>query len=259
MDTRQEKQSKVLVIGESCLDIFVRGKVKRLCPEAPAPVFIPVETFKNTGMAGNVSENLRSLSIDHDIITNKNFKSITKTRYIDDRTNTMFIRVDKNDSKIKRCDISQIKFSLYSAIIVVDYCKGFLTEEDITHITKNHNKVFLDTKKILGNWCNAAFIIKINNFEFERSQHALNKKIREKVICTQGSSGCLFREKLYPVKEVEIKDVSGAGDTFLAALVALYVKTQNLEKSIIFANMCATQVVQQRGVTPAIMSWENYQ
>ena len=32
---------KILVIGESCLDIFQYGDCKRLCPEAPVPVFNP--------------------------------------------------------------------------------------------------------------------------------------------------------------------------------------------------------------------------
>ena len=33
---------KVLVLGESCEDVFVYGKVTRLCPVAPAPVFNPI-------------------------------------------------------------------------------------------------------------------------------------------------------------------------------------------------------------------------
>jgi len=255
MDTQPQALSKVLVIGESCLDIFIRGNVDRLCPEAPAPVFTPAKTSKNLGMVGNVSANLKNLLIDHDIITNKNHKSITKTRYIDDRTNTMFIRVDKNDDKLKRCDVSQLELSQYDVIIISDYCKGFLLEEDIAYIIQHHNRVFLDTKKILGDWCVDAFIIKINNTEFEKTKHALSEKIKDKVICTKGPLGCTFREKLYTVKEVEIKDVSGAGDTFLASLVASYINTHDMEKAIKFANKCSTQVVQKRGVTPVINPW----
>jgi len=32
---------KILVIGDSCKDVFIYGKANRLCPEAPVPVFIP--------------------------------------------------------------------------------------------------------------------------------------------------------------------------------------------------------------------------
>jgi sugar/nucleoside kinase (ribokinase family) len=149
--------------------------------------------------------------------------------------------------------VSKIRYDLYDAIIIADYCKGFLLEEDISFVTKSHDRVFLDTKKILGEWCKDSFIIKINNDEFEKTQHSLSKKIKEKLICTKGPSGCLFRGNMFPVKEVKIKDVSGAGDTFLSALVVSYMKTQDMEKSINFANKCSTQVVQKRGVTPVIM------
>ena len=39
-----------------------------------------------------------------------------------------------------------------------------------------------------------------------------------------------------------------AGDTFLAGLVVKYVLTKDIDKSIEFANKCATQVVQKKGV-----------
>ena len=41
----------ILVIGESCLDVFTYGACKRMCPEAPVPVFNPVKTITNEGMA----------------------------------------------------------------------------------------------------------------------------------------------------------------------------------------------------------------
>ena len=55
-------------------------------------------------------------------------------------------------------------------------------------------------------------------------------------------------EKIYPVKSVEIKDVSGAGDTFIAGLAVKYLQTQDMDQAITFANDCATNVVQRRGV-----------
>ena len=42
--------------------------------------------------------------------------------------------------------------------------------------------------------------------------------------------------------------MTGAGDSFLAGLVVKYLTTKNIEKSIKFANECATQVVQRKGV-----------
>ena len=49
---------KILVIGDSCKDIFIYGKANRLCPEAPVPVFIPQRRTETGGMAANVYENI---------------------------------------------------------------------------------------------------------------------------------------------------------------------------------------------------------
>ena len=70
----------------------------------------------------------------------------------------------------------------------------------------------------------------------------------EKLIVTLGKNGATYKTKQYSVKEVDVKDMTGAGDSFLAGLVVEYIKTKNIEKSIKFANKCATQVVQKKGV-----------
>ena len=43
--------------------------------------------------------------------------------------------------------------------------------------------------------------------------------------------------------------MSGAGDSFMAGLVVEYCRTDDIVKSIGFANKCASTVVKQRGVT----------
>ena len=70
-----------------------------------------------------------------------------------------------------------------------------------------------------------------------------------KLIITQGKKGCTFKETMFPTEEVPVKDVSGAGDTFLAGLVCEYMKTKNIKKSIRFAQECTMKVVQKHGVT----------
>ena len=239
----------ILVIGESCRDVFWYGDSSRMCPEAPAPVFNPLYFTDNGGMAMNVKTNIESLGVECDIITNKNWHEITKTRYVHKHTNSLFIRVDEGDDKVPRCKVSKINYSMYDLIVISDYNKGFLMPEDIEYIARNHSCVFLDTKKDLGNWCDHVRYIKINNFEFERTKDRISPKMKEKMIITLGQDGCLFRGINYPVKRVEIKDVSGAGDTFLAGLVVQYLKTREIEQAAVFANECATQVVQRRGVS----------
>ena len=53
----------------------------------------------------------------------------------------------------------------------------------------------------------------------------------------------------YLKQKGSVKDISGAGDTFLAGLVIEYVRSQNIEKAIQFAQDCTTIVVQKSGVS----------
>lgn len=239
------KSNRILVIGDSCLDAFVYGAADRLCPDAPVPVFIAEYTKQNGGMAKNVYNNLKNLGAECDILDNK--EVIVKTRYIDKKTNHMFLRVDSGEEKIGRCSVlKDIQFTEYSAVVIADYNKGFLLEEDIEYILKNHNIVFLDTKKLLKGWYSKVPFIKINETEFEKTKHLVTNT--DNIIMTIGSKGCRYREQLYPVDKVEVKDPVGAGDTFIAALAFEYTKSQNISQAIEFANKCATVVVQKRGV-----------
>ena len=61
-----------------------------------------------------------------------------------------------------------------------------------------------------------------------------------------------YSNKKYMIKNKLLKkviDTSGAGDTFVSGLVVKYVQTGDIEQSIVFANECATRVVQKRGVS----------
>lgn len=240
---------KLLVIGESCKDVFIYGDCSRLTPEAPAPVFNPVNTVENGGMAKNVHKNVLGLGFECDLITNDNWSAITKSRFIERRANHMFIRVDSNDKAYGKINLKDINFKLYDAIIISDYNKGFLSEEDIELISLSHTNTFLDTKKILGPWCYNITYIKINNFEYEKTKHNLDLDIINKLIVTLGSDGALHKDVIYPVGKVEIKDVSGAGDTFVSALATKYTETKDITRAINFANDCATVVVQRKGVS----------
>ena len=251
----------VLVIGDSCKDVFIYGDIERISPEAPIPVFKPTHEESNGGMAKNVANNVEALDMTIYTITNKN--TITKIRFVENRSGQMVLRVDEHDYcdriKIKKLQgIMNNKFTSYTlmgtvdkidAIIISDYCKGFLEESDIQHICENNKNVFIDTKKKLGKWIKNADYIKINELEYKKNHELLSDKgFEEKLIVTLGSKGCRYNGKDFPVKEVPVKDVSGAGDTFIAGLVRGYLDTNNIESAIEFAQKCTTFVVQKHGV-----------
>ncbi len=241
------KQKSILVIGESCRDIFVYCECNRLCPDIPVPALIIKDQTENYGMAKNVHQNITSLVKDCDLMTNGDWYNITKTRYMHQRTNHMFLRVDA-EHPIERINLAELSLD-YKIVVISDYNKGFLTEDDIANITSRHPCVFIDTKKILGGWAEEAKYIKINDYEYNRTESVLTKKLKDKIIHTIGEGGCIFNDKQYPVKKIEVCDTSGAGDTFMSGLVCNYLKTQDINKAIVFANKCASDVVQHRGVT----------
>ena len=238
---------KVLVIGDSCVDEFIYCDIERICPEAPVPVLKPIRSQQNPGMASNVVTNLEALGAKVDLVTN--ISKIKKTRYVDTRSGQMAMRVDENDQCTRYKGVYETVD--YDAIIISDYCKGFLIEDDIEAFAERATcPIFLDTKKQLGDWCKNIDFIKINEFEHKKNFERLPNYpfILDKMIVTVGSKGCKYQDKIYPVPEVSVKDVSGAGDTFLAALVVAYLKNNDIKTAITFANKCATKVVQKRGV-----------
>ena len=234
---------KVLVIGDSCVDNFIYCDINRICPEAPVPVLQPIESTTNPGMASNVARNLISLGAEVELITNE--INIRKTRYIDIKSGQMIMRLDENDN----CDEFEGEYdsSGYDAVIISDYNKGFLKEEDIFLWLNSCNvPTFLDTKKRLGKFSSIADFVKINKPEMESNKDYSY----DNIIVTDGKNGAMYKNKIYPVsKQVKVSNVSGAGDTFLAGLVYSFIKEGRIDKAIRFANDCAIQVVQQRGVT----------
>tara|TARA_R110000851_G_scaffold142275_2_gene280714 strand:- start:299 stop:1045 length:747 start_codon:yes stop_codon:yes gene_type:complete len=243
----------ILVIGDSCTDIFIYGDIDRVSPEAPVPVFKPQHRTENGGMSKNVMKNLESLGCTVEIVTNEN--DIKKMRYVHKDSNQMVLRVDEHDY-CRKIDDTELKYikdwgDSFEAVIISDYCKGFLSEEDIKFICANCENVFIDTKKLLGEWALGAKFIKINGVEHQKNYEIIPNypEFKEKLIVTKGKMGCIYKDTIFSVEEVPVKDVSGAGDTFLAGLVSEYIKSNDIEKSIKFAQECTTKVVQKHGVS----------
>jgi len=172
--------SRILVIGDGCRDIFQYCSATRLAPDLPIPIVTPHHEVENGGMALNVQRNIKSLGVHCDILTNKNWREVTKTRIVHEQSNHTFIRIDSLD-KVDR--ISEIKtIDDYDLILISDYNKGFLLQEDIQNICQAHPNVFLDTKKILGDWALGAKYIKINRYEYLNSLPFLSPELKLNLI-----------------------------------------------------------------------------
>lgn len=240
----------IAVFGEACTDIFVYGSCDRLCPEAPVPILLPHIIEQNDGMALNVANNIRSLGISCMTVTNDK-KDIVKKRYVEGTVNQILLRVDTEE----RVDPIQIKNIPTSAFecrygVISDYDKGFITTNTVKALSCKFSVTFLDTKKTLGEWAERVTFIKINEEEYNKTLHTLTDTLKDKLIVTLGRKGCLFRGKIYrPPTTINAINVCGAGDTFLAGLVVEYSKSNDIEQSINYALLCASDVVQSKGVT----------
>lgn len=239
--TALQKPYKILLVGDICYDVYHYGTVDRLSPEAPVPVFNPNRTETKLGMAYNVADNLRSFNCVVDLY-NHNTKLGHKNRYIDERSKQHLIRIDE-DVDVEPIDISKVDWEYYDAVVVSDYNKGAIDYNTLSTINESFNgPILVDTKKTdltgLGK-C----IFKINALEYSRLLDHSGE-----LIVTRGSEGTLYKCVNYPVDKVEVVDVCGAGDTFLAALTWAYLVTKSIPESIVFANKCASISVQHSGV-----------
>lgn len=234
---QQQKQLKVLLIGDSCIDKYTYGEVKRLNPEAPVPILDYKRTEIRQGMAWNVFNNLKSFNFEVDIITNN--EEIIKTRYIDEKTNQQILRVDEETKCNPLIHLTIDK--KYDAIVISDYNKGFITEKLLFDIPSTSNiPVFIDTKKTFLPKKNC--FIKINDLEYSKLSEKHNN-----IIVTYGSRGAEYKGKMYPGQKVNVYDVVGAGDTFLSALTFGYLKYGTIEHAIYFANKAAAIAVSHPG------------
>lgn len=239
---QQQKQYKILLIGDNCVDEYQYGTVDRLSPEAPVPIFVPTQTITKPGMAANVRENLVTLGlevVEHYGATSK------KTRLIDERSKQQILRID-NDV-VSTPILPQHILLDCNAIVVSDYNKGTVTYELIEELRCRFiGPIFIDTKKTDLSRFNGCYV-KINSLEYKLSSSA-----NDKLIVTNGSGNVVYKNadsiKEYKSKTVEVADVCGAGDTFLAAFVYKFMYSNSIDESIDFAIKASTITVQHIGV-----------
>ena len=237
--TTQQTKYKILLLGDDCTDIYKYGSVDRISPEAPVPVFIPKYDIVKDGMAGNVRKNLEALGCQVNYLFGK---TSTKTRLIDTRSKQQIVRID-NDIISDPITIDSELPSVYDAIVISDYNKGTVSYELIEELRKEFSgPIFVDTKKTDLARLEGCFI-KINELENSRATSFPTAGL----IVTYGDRGVVYDEFAFGARTVEVADVCGAGDTFLAAVCYQYLNTVNMHLAIGFAINASAVTVQHLG------------
>ena len=237
----------VIVIGDKCTDKYVFGKTTRLSPEQPVPVLDQTRIEERPGMAGNTELNLKAFGVNTVLLSQR--EPITKTRFVDTNSGYQLMRLDETP-QVSRIANAELKMAMMhmnpDAIVISDYDKGYISDDDLWHLCHNFNRpVFVDTKKRrLFHKDNVFWKINKKEYDLLDRDHMPNDT---HLIVTLGSRGVMWSGFTFQPQVVKVFDVCGAGDTFLAALVYEFLKTSNMQKSIDLANRAAAISVTHPG------------
>ena len=232
------KHIKALVIGDVMLDKFMYGKVERISPEAPVPIFKFSHEKEMLGGAGNVVANLVALGCKTTFIgiigddengakisdlmeqtgasshflKLKNFPTIVKTRLI--AGNNHLLRADQEEilpvisellPKFKKVLRQAIKMA--DIVLVSDYNKGLLTPvttQMIVEICREQNKkIIIDPKGADYSKYAGATLVKPNLKEFsEATGRKYNPQAAD--FLAQAKQGAEFLFAKYGIKNLII-------------------------------------------------------
>ena len=235
-----------------------------------------VETYL-TGVVGKdgagekVEELLRESGI-VSLLAKDSRPTTEKTRVIS--RSQQLLRIDREDrSKVGGEALKRIREALTEVecdgIIVSDYAKGTVTYK-VTNLVKEREVFWaVDPRPVNRGLYKGASLITPNEKELREMIDILSQDpvetlgIRLKkelevdtLVVTRGPKGMtLFGEKVenFPARAKEVYDVTGAGDTVVAALTAFHLAGATWEEACELANLCAGVVVGELGtasVTP---------
>ena len=240
---------KVLVIGDVIIDKYVYGTSSRISPEAPVPVITYIEEKETLGGAGLVYENLKNLNVNVKLFEIDQPRSV-KTRIMCD--GHYITRIDDDKPASGTAVLKQVQetdFSQYDYVVLSDYNKGVLDEakDIIAHINKYNCKVIVDPKENAWFYENA-WLVKPNYNEFhdlgfdEWKGNIITTNAGEEVIAN--IEGINYEVE---VDAVEVADVTGAGDCFLAGFVYALTKGYSYKRCLEIATKGSTESVKHVG------------
>jgi len=241
-----------------------------------------VELISVIGDCG-VSEELISLMENiginsNNLIKEKNRKSSLKTRIISSHQQVVRYDIESSNSISSQSESSVIKtlkkiIESVDLVILSDYMKGFFTNyltKKIIEISNSYQKkVLVDPKGVdfekyknsyllTPNKSEASMALNIEIKDDKTLYTALNKMkadlnlgisiitLSEKGIATLGENF-----KIHPTAAREVFDVTGAGDTVIAALGYSLANNLELNEAVEFANIAAGVVVGKIGAATA--------
>ena len=222
---------------------------------------------------------LNQEKIDHHILPISDHITTTKTRIIGQ--NQQVVRLDEENLNYmtdayyaKLMASMKPVFAKAGAVIISDYGKGLMTpaitEAIIEHCRVKKMPVFVDPKGASWEQYRYATCITPNSAELhlvaaydkqdrsdfeEKATQIIHDLALEYLLVTQGAEGMTLFAKdtsptRIPAKAKEVFDVSGAGDTVIATITAIFAAGLTLKNAAEIANQAAGIVVGKIGTQP---------
>lgn len=192
--------SKIVVIWDAMLDIYVFGNTDRKNPESPMPLLKVEKQEIRLWWASNVAHNIANLNWNVELISllwdDENWKlfnkicgeknievhwlfmdapTITKTRYLDSQYKQQLLRVDYEEKKIITNEQIEklrniLKDNKPEIILISDYDKWIITPECVdtikSYAKENNVKILVDIKPQNLELFYDVFLVKPNFKEF---------------------------------------------------------------------------------------------
>ncbi len=252
----------IVVIGDIIIDEYIYGTSTRLSPEAPVPVVKHQKTERKLGGAGNVYNNLKSLTDDVTLIGYRNDTTdwpvelfcthmpLKQRIYADKHYIT---RIDREQTIDNSTLFDYVKNRVHNCTVVIsDYNKGTIQDPQrlIKILKDNGCYVIVDPKQHLDLYAGAD-VIKPNKQEYEE----YNNGVDTDMVVTLGAEGYMINGTHYPTQQQDVYDVTGAGDTFLAVMSYFLDFGESLEFACEMANKGAGVSVQHNGVY--VVDWKD--
>ena len=252
----------IVVIGDIIIDEYVYGTSTRLSPEAPVPVVKHEKTERRLGGAGNVYNNIKSLTDDVTLIGYRNDTTdwpvelfcthmpLKQRIYADKHYVT---RIDREQTIDNSTLFDYVKKRVHNCTVVIsDYNKGTIQDPQrlIKILKDNGCYVIVDPKQHLDLYAGAD-VIKPNKQEYEE----YNNGVDTDMVVTLGADGYMINGTHYPTQQQDVYDVTGAGDTFLAVMSYFLDFGESLEFACEMANKGAGVSVQHNGVY--VVHWKD--
>ncbi len=232
---------RVLLLGDPIEDVYHFGRVDRICPEAPVPVFVEdtSRTEIRAGGALNVLHNLRSLGLKVKAWIPTVTTYDTKHRYFVGQH--LLFRVDRCTSYEGYYDPFQLQDGdQFDAAVISDYAKGWVVKERCAKVIGLGVPTVVDPKGSDWSKYDGATVVCPNEKEMFDS-HCNSDAILQK----RGAEGVrLHRSGLPPydfkAEARRVYDVTGAGDVVTAVMAASLAVDPGLEVAAQLATLAAT-------------------